>query len=153
MSDTLVASVVGVSGTLLGVTIGWLLNRWTVNSTVKRQEFYKAAAAFRAAFADEYRTLKAVVRPEEVEDTFVQNTLVNAQAKHENAFVLFRPYLSKKKKQEFDRAWKDYLIPEGGEVAELPSPFIDYYSESRHEVCIGLALEKLDKLMEFAKPT
>lgn len=152
MSDTVVASVVGVSGTLLGVTIGWLLNRWTVNGTVKRQEFYKAAA-FRMAFAEEYRALKAVVRPEGMEDTFVQDTLANAMAKHENACVLFRPYLSDKKKHEFDRAWKDYLVPEGGEVAELPSPFINYYSESRHEVCIGLALEKLDKLMEFAKPT
>lgn len=104
MSDAIVASVVGVSGTLFGVAIGWLLNRWTVSHTVKQQEFYKAAAAFRAAFTDEYRALKAVVRPQDVEDTFVMNTLSTAVAKHENACVLFRPYLSDKRKQEFDRA-------------------------------------------------
>ena len=153
MSDTIISSVVGVSGTLLGVTIGWLLNRWTMNSTVKRQEFYKAAAAFRAAFSDEYIALKAVVRPEDVDDDFVMNILSKAKSKHEKACVLFRPYLSEKKIQEFEKAWNDYLVPDGGEIAELPSPFIDYYNESQHEVCIKLALEKLDKLMEFAKPT
>jgi hypothetical protein len=152
MSDTITASIVGVTGALFGVTIGWLLNRWTVNHTVKQQEFYKAAAAFRAAFVDEYRVLRAVIRPEDVEDAFVQTTLTTAAAKHENACVLFRPYLSKKKKQQFDEAWKDYLVPEGSDMAELPSPFIDYYSESQHDVPIRLALEKLDKVMEFAKP-
>jgi hypothetical protein len=152
MSDAIIASIVGISGTLLGVAMGWLLNRWTVNHAVNQQEFYKAAAAFRAAFTDEYRALKTIVRPEDVENTFVQSTLANAAAKHENACILFRPYLSDKKKQEFDRAWKNYLIPEGGDLAELPSPFIDYYSESRDDAHIRLALDRLDKLMEFAKP-
>ena len=153
MSDPIIASAMGIFGTLLGVLVGWLLNRWTVSDTVKQQEFFKAAAGFRAAFAEEYRTLKGVVRPEDVEDTFVQTTLANVLALHEKACVLFRPYLSHKKKEQFDRAWKDYLCPEGGDLAELPSPFIDYYRESRHDLSIQLALEKLDGLMEFAKPT
>ncbi len=152
MSDTIIAGAIGVSGTILGVVIGWLLNRLTVNHTVKQQEFYKAAAAFRAAFTDEYRTLKAVARPESVEDTFVQTTLANAAAKHENACVLFRPYLTGRKKQQFDQAWRGYLCPEGGDVAELPSPFIDYIQETRPDISIKLALEKLEGLMEFAKP-
>lgn len=152
MSDTIIASAVGVSGTLLGVAIGWLLNRWTVTRTVKQQEFYKAAAAFRAAFTDEYRALKGIVRPEDVEDNFVQTTLANAAAKHENACILFLPYLSEKRKQQFDQVWRDYLYPEGGNVEELPSPFIDYYRESKLDISIKLALEKLDRLMEFAKP-
>ena len=152
MSDTIVASVVGVSGALLGVIIGWLLNQLTVNSTVKRQEFYKAAAAFRAAFSDEYRTLKAVARLGDIDDDFVVTTLSDAVAKHEKVCVLFRPYLSGKKTRDFDKAWKDYLVPEGGEIAEIPSPFIDYYRETNHESCIILAMEKIESLMEFAKP-
>jgi len=152
MSDAILASAIGVSGTILGILIGWLLNRLTVNHTVKQQEFYKAAAAFRAAFADEYRTLKAVVRPEDVEDGLVQTTLANAAAKHENACILFCPYLTGKRKQQFNQAWRDYVCPEGGDVAELPSPFIDYYQETRPDISIKLALKKLDRLMEFAKP-
>jgi hypothetical protein len=150
--DEIIASIVGVSGALLGVVIGWLLNRSTVNHTIKQQEFYKAASAFRAAFTDEYRALKAVVRTEDIEDAFIQTTLANAAAKHEKACVLFRPYLTEKKKQQFDQAWQDYVCPEGGDVADLPSPFIDYYNETRPDVSIKLALEKLDRLMEFAKP-
>jgi hypothetical protein len=152
MSDMIIASVVGVSGTLLGVGIGWLLNRWTVNHTVKLQEFHKAAAIFRTAFADEYRDLKTAARLENLEDDFVQTTLANAAVKHENACILFRPYLSDKKKRQFDQVWNDYLCPGGGDVEELPSPFIDYYQESRLDIPIKLALEKLDRLMEFAKP-
>lgn len=154
MSDTVIASVVGALSVLLSVWIGWLLNRWTVNHTVKQQEFYKAAATFRVAFTDEYRTLKAVVRPDDVANAFVQTTLANVAAKHENAFILFRPYLSEKGKRQFDQAWRDYLCPEGGEVAALPSHFIDYCAESPHdlEVSLKLALEKLDRLMAFANP-
>lgn len=148
MCDTIIAGALG----LLGVGLGWLLNRLTVNHTVKQQEFYKAAAAFRAAFADEYRKLKAVVRPEDVEHDFVQTTLVNAEAKHANAKILFCPYLSDEKKRQFDQAWENYLCPNGGELAELPSPFCDYYSESKHDISIELALKKLDRLMEFGKP-
>ena len=152
ISDTFIASAVGVTGTLLGIGLGWLLNRRTVNDTIKQQEFYKAAATFRTAFVDEYRTLKAVVNPEDVEDTYVQTTLANAIAKHEIACILFCPYLSEKRKQQFDQAWREYLCPEGGDLAELPSLFIDYCQESRHDISIKIALEKLDKLMEFAKP-
>jgi hypothetical protein len=121
MSDTTAASAIGVSGSLLGVLIGWFLNRWTVKRTVKEQEFYKAAAAFRIAFADEYRTLKAVVRAEDVDDTFVQNMLANAEVKHGKAYVVFRPYLSNKKGRQLDAAWADYLSPEG-DAAEFFSP-------------------------------
>jgi len=152
MSDTIIASAVCVSGTILGVGIGWFLNRLTVNHTVKQHEFYKAAATFRAAFTDEYRTLKAVVRPEDEDDALVKTTLANAAAKHENACILFSPYLSDKRKQQFDQAWRDYVCPSGGDVAELPSSFIDYYQETRLDISIKLALEKLDRLMEFAKP-
>ncbi|MCI5219275.1 MAG: hypothetical protein D3914_08815 [Candidatus Electrothrix sp. LOE2] len=152
MSETIVASVIGVSGTILGVVIGWLLNHRTMNSIVKRQEFYKAAAAFRVAFCDEYRTLRSIARPEEINDSFVMDTLSEAVAKHEKAYIMFRPYLTGKRMRDFDKAWHDYLVPKGGEVADLPKPFIDYYRESNYESCIKLALEKMDVLMEFAKP-
>jgi hypothetical protein len=142
-----VTDAVGVLGTLFGVVIGWLLNLCTVNHTVKKQEFYKAAATFRSAFTEEYRTLKAIVSPEDMSSNLVKTTLANAAAKHEIACILFRPYLSYKRKQRFDQAWKDYLCPEGGNVADLPSPYIDYC-----EIGPELALEKLEKLMEFGKP-
>ena len=145
MSDTIV-------GTILGVVIGWLLNHCTANSIVKRQEFYKAAAAFRVAFVDEYRSLKSIARPEDIDDNFVMNMLSEAVAKHEKACIMFRPYLTGKQIRAFDKAWHDYLVPKGGEIADLPNPFIDYCCESNHESCIKLALEKMDVLMEFAKP-
>ena len=152
MSDEIIASIVGVSGVLLGVWIGWLLNRLTVNHTIKQQEFYKAASAFRVAFTDEYRALKAVVRTEDIEDAFIQTTLANAAPKHEKACILFRPYLTEEKKQKFDQAWQDYVCPEGGDVADEPSHFIGYLNETQPDVSIKLALEKMDRLMEFAKP-
>lgn len=149
MSDTILNSFVG----LLGVTIGWFLNRLTVAHTIKKQEFYKAAAAFRVAFTDEIRTLRGAVHPETMEDSFVQSMLTNALVKHENAYITFSPYLSHRGQHRFDDAWRDYCCPEGGSIGELPSLFIDYYMETRLDVSINLALEKIGKLMEFAKPT
>lgn len=152
MSDTIIASAVGVFGTILGVGVGWILNRLTVNHTIKQQEFFKAAVGFRTAFTDEYRTLKAVFRPENEDDSLVKTLLANAAAKHEKAYYMFRPYLSHKRQQQFDQAWIDYICPEGGDVASLPSPFIDYFQETQLDISVKLALNKLDKLMEFANP-
>jgi hypothetical protein len=154
MSDTNIATAVGASTALLGIAIGWLLNLWTVNHTVKRQEFYKAAAAFRAAFIKEFRALKAVFHPEAVEPNFVMTTLLAAEVRHERAYLVFQPYLSKKSKRQFDIAWKEYRCPEGGEEAELPSTYNGYCRESQNDVsdCIKLVLAKLDRLMEFASP-
>ena len=147
MSDTILGSMIA----LLGVIIGWVVNRLTATHTMKKQEFYKAAAAFRLAFINEIRTLKNVFHPENMADTFVQSTLSDASAKHENACIAFSPYLSARQRLEFGGAWKDYCCPEGGDRAEDPSPFIDYIKETRLDLSIRLALEKIDKLMKFAK--
>ncbi len=148
MSDTILGSIIG----LLGVIVGWFVNRLTIGYTIKNQEFYKAAAAFRVAFTDEIRALKSALHPESIEDSFVKSMLTNALVKHEKAYITFRPYLSKRKQYRLDEAWKDYCCPEGGDIAELPSLFIDYYMETHLDVSIKLALEKIGKIMEFAKP-
>lgn len=147
MSDTILGSMIG----LLGVIVGWGMNRLTATHTMKKQEFYKAAAAFRLAFIDEIRTLKNGFHPPNMADTFVQSTLSDAAAKHENACIAFSPYLSARQRRKFDEAWKEYCCPEGGNRAEDPSPFIDYIMETRVDLSIRMALEKIDKLMEFAK--
>ena len=147
MSDTILGSMIG----LLGVIVGWGMNRLTVNHTMRKQEFYKAAAVFRLAFIDEIRILKTAFHPENMDDTFVQSMLSDASAKHENAYMAFSPYLSARQRRKFNEAWKDYCCPESGNRAEDPSPFIDYIRETRLDLSIRLALEKIDKLMEFAK--
>ena len=148
ISDTIIGSVIG----LLGVFVGWVLNRLTVGHTIKKQEFYKAAAAFRVAFTDEIRTLRSAVHPETMEDSFVQSLLTEASVKHENAYITFRPCLSHKKQYRFDAAWKSFSCPEGGSIEEEPRRFIDYLIETRLDESIKLALDKIDKLMEFSKP-
>ena len=148
MSDTIIGSVIG----LFGVIIGWVLNRLTVAHTIKKQELYKAAAAFRVAFTDEIRTLRSAVHPETKEDSFVQSLLTEALVKHENAYIIFRSYLSHKKQYKFDVVWRSFCCPEGGSIEEQPSLFIDYLIETRLDESIKLALEKIEKLVEFAKP-
>ena len=133
MSDTM-GSIIG----LLGVIVGWFFNRLTIRSTIKNQEFYKAAAAFRVAFTDEICTFRSALHPENMDDSFVKSTLTNAFVKHYKAYIAFRPYLSKRKQYRFDEAWKDFCCPEGGDTAELPSLFIDYLlsaTTSWTEIC------------------
>lgn len=144
-------TVAALLGAVIGAVIGGFFSYIITARVSKRTEFNRAAAAFRTAFTDEYRALKSVVRPEDVADDFVMTTLANAEVKHANACILLSPYLSDKKKRQFDQAWEDYLCP-GGDAAEQPHPFIDYYEEAKHEIPIKLALEKLDRLMEFGKP-
>ena len=47
MPDTILASIIGgsfgIGSAILGVFIGWLLNKQTIANTVKRQEIAKAA--------------------------------------------------------------------------------------------------------------
>ena len=146
-------TVAALLGAVIGAAIGGFSSYIITVRVSRRTELNQAAADFRVAFADERRALmKSVDRPEDVAEDFTMTTLANAEAKHANACILFSPYLSDKKKRQFDQAWEDYRCPGGGGMAELPSPFIDYYSDSRHEIPIKLALEKLGRLMEFGKP-
>jgi hypothetical protein len=147
MSDTTLNSIIG----LVGVVIGWGLNRLTVTHTMKKQEFYKAAATFRLAFTDEIRILRNTFHPENMGSSFVLDTLTAASAKHENSFIAFRPYLSVKERRKFDDAWKDYRCPEGGDPASDPSPLIDYYGDGGLDLVIKMALEKMETLVRFAK--
>ena len=87
MSDTILGSIIG----LVGVVAGWGVNRLTVTCTMKKQEFYKAAATFRLAFTDEIRILRNAFHPENMDNSF--DTHREALAKHENACIAFRPYL------------------------------------------------------------
>jgi len=149
MSDTILGSIIG----LVGVVVGWGVNRLTITCTMKKQEFYKAAATFRLAFTDEIRILRNTFHPENMDNSFVLDTLREALAKHENACIAFRPYLSVRERRKSDDAWKDYRCPEGGNPADDPSPLIDYYGDARLDLSIRMALEKMDNLMRFAKHT
>ncbi len=139
--------------TLLGVGLGWGLNQLTIDRTVKHQEFYKAATSFRTAFIDEIHSLENELNNnKELAPFFASTLLTEAYPKQNKAYITFREYLNKETKFRFDKAWKEYLMPEGGVFKDSPSPFIDYGCEYDERISTKLALTQINKVLKFASP-
>lgn len=100
---TILASVIGVLGTIAGVLIGIYFSRRISQETVRRQGFQKAAAEFRNSFIDELRILEDMYHSYNHEHKInTMNILQSGFVKHEKAAIIFRAYLSDNERKKFD---------------------------------------------------
>jgi len=118
MTDTIIGAFIGVGGAIIGATIAgpiaYCFSKKLITITHKndidlmqRQEFNKAAAAFRVAFVDVIYILRANVRDGTKPVTRVITTeVVDVQ---EKAKIIFEPFLSKEKLVGFNNAWEEYV--------------------------------------------
>ncbi len=149
------AAIIGVVGTLLGTITGAFFVYPITTRLFKKQEFYKAAADFRCAFTEEIRLLNGNKHAANwLEGTAYE--IINAAAtKHENAVIKFKLYLNEAELARFNTAWEIYRSKENRDA--IPDdPFFCYNSSpGDYEGEIEkrkLALDRINSLLEFAKP-
>ena len=142
-------AIIGIIGTISGAIIGALITYFALTWIAKRQEFNRAAAIFRSAFIEEQRLLD----PHSTADRVGKSTydiLESAINRHEIAMIRFRPYLRDSERIAFARAWEAYCYHE-----QTDRPFLEQYFDKNlkeKEEKRKLALERIEKLLEFAKP-
>ena len=139
------------AGALLGILIGAYINHLLAKSRsredIKHQNFIKASADLREAFATELVSLS----PHNVEEVDAYTFLEAAFAKHQKAITLFRPYLDTTKQKEFDMAWYEYYCQDGDQNI----PFLEQYSShigshSNYLESCKQAVARINKILSFS---
>ena len=144
---------------LLGAAIGSILTYSCSIRLIRRQNFDAAAGNFRSAFVEAQRLLdeSKSFDIEAPSGTGVKEILEKQIIVHEHAMHLFRPYLSKSKRSSFDQTWKLYYSQQS-KFAEClsdynPEPVAPNINNPAHEgQTRKLALDRIESLLEFAKP-
>jgi hypothetical protein len=137
--------IAGIFGTILGAIIGGFLSYHFSTRILRRQEFYKAAANFRAAFVSEQRLLSSHSLADRMGRT-ASDIIKSAIDRHESEMIKFRPFIDPKNVDDFDRAWIEYA---GN------SRHFEQYSTNRNldrPEKRELALSRIETLLEFASP-
>ena len=122
MDNTIIASLIGVIGGLIGAWIGGIISRKASVEAVEsanknainiinRQEFNRAAIEFRGEFievkrllADHYQFDVAINKDKPTVSEILDEFFIS----HERAVMRFRPYLSTDQLSDFDNAWEEY---------------------------------------------
>jgi hypothetical protein len=170
MDNTIVASLIGVAGGLLGVLVGTRLSKNVALDTaeltykqavdiMRREDFNKAAAVFKNTFLPEIVYLKhnAVLgeisgRTDSIADLLKSGYI----RRHLGAFETFRAILPPEDRRDIQRAWDEYCHPD--DIPECEDTKRDHvfnaYSHikdvSGEEAAKKVALEKLNNIMKFA---
>jgi len=147
---------IGIVGTLLGASIGAIITILGSFRVAKWQDRRKACDDFYMAFDEEIGLLQTGISttgwsPNEQKTAY--DILFNAAAKHDRAIRHFRRHI--KRKRDFDNTWGEYRCKESKQAIE-DDPFVcyaskpgDFETETKKR---QLALERIDKLLKFAKP-
>lgn len=151
---SLIAGGFVIVGAILGAYIGYY---FSIRLMVK-QEFNKAAIEFRNAFLYELIFLKynACIPEGERTYTTLNEFLFSGYVhRHLKAFEIFRNHLPAKNRADIDKAWKEYCChPDNQDI-----PFFEQYSWRVANKGIDyekqlkdIALSRIEKILEFAKP-
>jgi len=149
----LIAGGFTIIGVLLGAWVGYRnalkLHRIT--------ELNNAATLFRAAFLPDLIFLKhnAKVAGAGSTDDLSEFLFHGYVHRHLKALEVFRNYLSAKEKAGIDKAWREYYCHD----ANPNIPFFEQYSwkvankgKDYEKQLMALALSRIEKILEFAKP-
>ena len=133
----------------LGVVVGGILGYRFSISLARRQNFNIIAERVRKAFEDDIKALRYTSKdPADI--------LSHSYMEHETAICELKFVLSKCKKKDLEKAWKDYnpYVQHPGDH-EVPS-MSQYYGlqspDIEPEEVRNLAIERIEKLLNFAKP-
>ena len=143
--------LLGVIGAFFGSLFSYLFSE----RRRRNEEFNKAASKFRNAFLPEIIFLKHNARISSAgsSDNLQEFLLFGYTRRHLKALVAFKPYLAPKKKKGIDQAWQEYCC-NPDKLDELYFQQYSYKSTEREtigEQCKQLALERIEKILEFSK--
>lgn len=143
----ILAAIIGIIGGIIGV-VGTYIG---ATRNIKRQEFNQAAAAFREALLPERLLLDIRHAPEGSENKSAMDIIEPAIQRHTEAMLRFIHYLPKWKQFCFTRAWNQYAHYKV--KGEPDTPYLPMYAEGRWEGrdTKELAVERIDRLLKFAK--
>jgi len=152
MDNAIIASLIGVSGGLIGVWIGGIISRKSSRETIfasnqnaidlmRTQEFNRAACEFRIVFVREQRFLTIGSFIEKPNNLTIQKIISDAINRHEIAMLRFKPFIPKDKVGDYEKAWIDYA----GD-----SRHFEQYSGHALSGANDIALDRIKKLLEFA---
>ncbi len=159
---TLIALLI-VLGSILGVRIiGSKIKKKTDVSIpdisrrtlklLKVKGYQEAASLFRSAFEFELETLREFLVNVPETAGVVVAILGNAWNSQLRAYKFFRSFISDSLKPRFDRAWKEYCYPRGGDPEDESQPFFEYKNGSLQPIdSVKLAIENIEKLLSFAE--
>jgi hypothetical protein len=120
MDSTIISALIGVGGALIGSWAGGAISRSAALRAAEssnrnamdimaRQEFNKAAAAFRAALVDEMYRLEHIDMSTSINCLAVMMERTDATTvAHEKARILFEPFIDKSGLPGFRKAWGIY---------------------------------------------
>lgn len=163
MDNTIVASLIGVVGGLIGAWIGGILSRKSSREAIEasnknaidilqRQEMSKASAFFRCAFTKEIRLLCIIHPNHSPEFQKTQDILTAAYVRHQKAVIRFEPYLSDSCVAVFKTTWRKYCCYN---EQHQQATFSEYKTGVSHidELQVRkLAISRIEGLLQFAKP-
>ena len=157
MDNTIIASIIGVAGGLIGAWIGGTISRKASTEAVQssnrnaldimqRQEFNTAAAEFRIAFTEEQRLLDPNSLTNSASAGSASIIIKNAIDKHEVAMMKFEPFISKGSIEDYKKKWHEY--------AGNSQHFEQYTGDTalKKEEGRKLALSRINVLLKFAEP-
>ena len=140
--------IAGFGGTFLGACLSYKVGIKLVQKThendielLRRQEFNKAAAVFRAAFVDEmFRISKSMATPHAI----YGERLIDIAIANEKAKIIFEVFLPDDMLSGFKVAWDKYIEADTGKNSPLTE-------EGRKKIAT-IYLSHIKNLLEFAKP-
>lgn len=144
------------AGAILGYLVRVFIEHFLAKSRTKEErrirEFNEAAKRFRDAFKEELLALSPNLSKCEKDTSEI---LEVAFEKHRIAVFDFKPFLSGDELAGFDKAWGEYYRYEN--APEFTVHGLEQYSAKGHGYTEGrrlrlLAAERIERLLEFAKP-
>ncbi len=142
---------------LITLFLGFLVGHRLSIGRDQRQEFNKAAAIFRDAFLPEITFLRHNANIGGLGSSNDLGELLRFGYihRHLKALEIFKPYLLPKKRGDIDKAWQEYCCHPDNQNA----PFFEQYSwkvankgKDYEKQLKILALNNIEKILEFAKP-
>ena len=113
--------IAALVGTLLGLVGGTAITYWGSVKLARKQSTALAAERLIQAFKDEILFLSNPIEEPERQGELLEHSF----NKHYAAYIEFSLYLSKKEKDEFNKAWYTYYCYEG----DPNTPYLEQYSE------------------------
>lgn len=131
--------------------VGFFLGNRLAIGRDKRNDFNKAAADFRNSFNETLLLLDPQsFIDKQGEDTY--SKLNKNIVQHEKAASMFRHFLSKRRQKAFDNAWKEYCYDDHDQNVKFLEKYASNGSVIKNQKAREKAYDRINKLMEFAKP-
>ena len=142
-------SILGIAAALAIIIIRQVVSRQSDLVIINEKEFIAQANKFKDAFNDEIAFLVSDTKPQSSIHGTTYDILNKALNKHRLAIDVFKKILPKRKRIGLDKAWKEYLYPNGYNK-EADFPLIDYEGGDEF-VKRKLAHSKISSLLKYAE--